>query len=170
MNKLFTFCMVAAGLALGQAAWAQSAVTSTLAAQRVDMVDGKPVLKPAVQSKPGDIIEYSSTYKNGGASAAEKLLATVPVPAGTTLIAGSVQPAQALASTDGVAFAPMPLMRSVRQPDGSQRSEAVPLTDYRALRWNVGTLAASGSAVVSLRVRIDSPAIAAPAVKPTSKP
>ena len=167
MNKLFTICTVAAGLAIGQAVWAQSAVTSTFAAQRVDMVDGKPVLQPAAQSKPGDIIEYSSTYKNGGASAAEKLLATVPVPAGTTLIAGSAQPAQALASTDGVAFAPMPLMRSVHQPDGSQRSEAVPLADYRALRWSVGTLGAGGSVVVSLRVRIDSPVIAAPAGKPT---
>ncbi|OYZ79242.1 MAG: hypothetical protein B7Y03_13090, partial [Polaromonas sp. 24-62-144] len=133
MNKLFTFCMFAAGLALGQVALAQSAVTSTLAAQRVDMVDGKPVLKPAAQSKPGDIIEYSSTYKNSGASAADKLQATLPVPAGTTLIAGSAEPAQALASTDGVVFAAMPLMRSVRQPDGSQRSEAVPLADYRAL-------------------------------------
>ncbi|OYZ02020.1 MAG: hypothetical protein B7Y42_02965, partial [Polaromonas sp. 28-63-22] len=70
----------------------------------------------------------------------------------------------------GVVFAAMPLMRSVRQPDGSQRSEAVPLADYRALRWNVGTLAAGRSAVVSLRVRIDAPATAAPAAKSASKP
>ena len=166
MNKLFTFCMIAAGLAHGQVAWAQSAVTSTLAAQRVELVDGKPVLRPAAQSKPGDVIEYSSTYKNGGTSSADKLQATVPVPAGTTLIAGSAEPALALASTDGVGFAPMPLMRSVRQPDGSQRSEAVPLADYRALRWNVGTLAAGGSAAVSLRVRIDAPATATAAATP----
>ena len=170
MNKFFIFCMFAAGLAPGQVAWAQSAVTSTLAAQRVEMVDGKRVLKPAAQSKPGDVIEYSSTYKNSGTSAAEKLQATVPVPAGTTLIAGSAEPAQALASTDGVVFAAMPLMRSLRQPDGSQRSEAVPFADYRALRWNVGTLAAGRSAVVSLRVLIDAPAAAAPTAKSASKP
>ncbi len=159
-------------LVAGQTAWAQSQVTSALVAQRVDMVDGKAVLKPATQSKPGDVIDYSSTYKNAGTAAADKLLATVPVPAGTTLVAGSAQPAQAQASIDGAVFAPMPLMRNVRQPDGSQRSEAVPLAEYRALRWDLGTLAAGRTSVVSLRVRVDSvpAAPATPAARPASRP
>jgi len=129
-----------------------------LLAQRVDMVDGKAVLRPAAQGKPGDVIDYSSTYRNGGTAAAATLLATVPVPPGTTFMAGSAHPAAAQASTDGIRFASMPLQRMVRLPNGSERKEAVPLAEYRALRWEIGTLAAGASAVVGLRVRIDAPA------------
>lgn len=170
MKKLLSFCIFCVTLLVGQTGSAQTQVTSVLAAQLVEMVDGKALLKPATQSKPGDVIDYSSTYKNSGTAAAEKLLATLPVPVGTTLVSGSAQPASALASTDGSVFAPMPLMRSVRQADGSQRSEPVPLADYRALRWDLGTLGAGRTAVVSLRVRIDSAAVAAPAAKPASRP
>jgi uncharacterized repeat protein (TIGR01451 family) len=159
MKSLLKFCFFAASFALGQAAWAQSpAVTSSLAAQRVETVDGKTVLKPATQVKPGEIIEYTGTYRNASASAVNKLQAVVPVPVGTTFIAGSAQPAQAQASTDGARFAPIPLLRTVNQSDGAERKEPIPLSEYRALRWDVGTLGAGSSAVVSLRVRIDSAA------------
>ena len=157
-------------MAAGPIAWAQNQVTSILVAQQVEMVEGKAIFKPASQGKPGDVIDYSNTYKNSGTLAADKLFATVPVPVGTTLVASSAQPATAQASTDGAVFAPMPLMRSVRQADGSQRSEPVPLTDYRALRWDLGTLAAGRTAVVSLRARVDSVTAAASVVKLTSKP
>ena len=170
MKNLLGFCIFCVLSLVGQVAWAQTQVTSVLVAQLVEMVDGKAVLKPATQSKPGDVIDYSSTYKNSGTAAAEKLLATLPVPVGTTLLSGSAQPGSALASTDGSVFAPIPLMRSVRQADGSQRTEPVPMADYRALRWDLGTLAAGRTAVVSLRVRIDSTAVATPAVKPASRP
>jgi uncharacterized repeat protein (TIGR01451 family) len=173
MKPLLNFVIFAAGLLAGHGAFSQSQVSSTLLAQRVDMVDGKAVLKPATPSKPGDVIDYSSTYKNSGTAAADKLTATIPVPVGTTLIAGSADPVPATASVDGTAFAPMPLTRNVRQPDGSQRIETVPLADYRALRWDLGTLAAGRSAVASLRVRIDSPAAAPPAAvaaRPASRP
>ncbi|CAN5423144.1 hypothetical protein BH10PSE16_BH10PSE16_26630 [soil metagenome] len=166
MKPLLNLCLLVAGLAFGPLALAQNpAVTSTLTAQRVEMVDGKAVLKPAAQSKPGEIIEYSGTYRNGSAAAVDKLQAVVPVPVGTTFMAGSTLPASAQASTDGTRFAPMPLVRMVKQPNGSEHQETVPLSEYRALRWDIGTLGAGSSTVVSLRVRIDSP-VAAPAVKP----
>ena len=166
MKPLVSLCFFAASLALGQAVLAQSpAVTSKLSAQRVEMVEGKAILKPATQSKPGEVIEYSGTYRNAGTAAVNQLQATVPVPVGTTLMAASAHPAQAQASTDGTRFAPMPLTRMVRQPDGSERKESVPLAEYRALRWEIGTLAAGSSTVVSLRVRIDSP-VAISSAKP----
>lgn len=169
MKPLLNLCLALASLALGQAALAQAtAVTSTLTAQRVEMVDGKAVLKPAGQGKPGEVIEYSGSYRNASTAAVDKLQAVVPVPVGTTLVAGSAQPAAAQASTDGVRFAPMPLMRTVRQADGTERTEPVPLAEYRALRWDVGTLAAGASTLVRLRARID-PAgtpVAASSVKP----
>ena len=160
MKPLLSLCFFAASLVLGQAALAQSpAVTSSLTAQKVEMLEGKAVLKPASKGKPGDVIEYSGTYRNVSTAGVNKLLAIVPVPRGTTFVADSAQPAQAQASTDGTQFAPMPLMRTVKQPDGKERKEAVPLAEYRALRWEIGSLAAGSSAVVSLRVRIDAPAV-----------
>ncbi|WP_084181446.1 hypothetical protein [Polaromonas glacialis] len=166
MKQLLNLCFLVASLTLGQAALAQSpAVTSTLTAQRVDMVNGKAVLKPAAQSKPGEVIEYSGIYRNAGTTAVDKLQAIVPVPAGTTFVPGSALPAAALASIDGTRFAPLPLTRMVRQADGSERKETVPLAEYRALRWDVGSLGAGTSAVVSLRVRIDAP-VAASGAKP----
>jgi uncharacterized repeat protein (TIGR01451 family) len=172
MKPFLELCLLAvAGLTLGQAALAQSpAVTSTLTAQRVEIVAGKPVLQPATQSKPGDTLQYTGTYRNTGGAPVSTLQATVPVPAGTTFIAGSAQPAAAQASTDGIAFAPMPLMRSAKKPDGSETREPVPLADYRALRWDVGTLAAAGSATVSLRVRIDAPPAGAAGAAGSAKP
>jgi hypothetical protein len=167
MKSSLSFYVFAACLALGQAAMAQgSAVTSSLVAQRVEMVDGKAVIKPAGEGKPGEILAYSGTYRNGGVAPVDKLFATIPVPVGTSFISGSSSPAKAQASTDGSRFAPMPLMRAVRQPDGSERQEPVPLSDYRAVRWDIGTLAPGSSAVVGLRVRIDTLTAAAPAAKP----
>ena len=150
--------------AAAPAAWAQGpaattaapSVTSKLTAQRVEIVDGKTVLKPATDGKPGQVIEYSGTYQNVGGAGVSKLLATVPVPMGTTYVAGSAEPALGVqASIDGVRFAPVPLMRRIRAADGTERREAVPLSDYRALRWEIASLAPQASIEVKMRVSID---------------
>jgi uncharacterized repeat protein (TIGR01451 family) len=155
-------CLLAAGLLLAPWAAAQApVVTSTLTAKRVETVEGKAVTTPADAGRPGDVLEYSGTYHNGGTRAVEKLMATIPVPAGTTFLADSAAPARAQASTDGVHFAAMPLMRAVRQADGSVRQQPVPLAEYRFIRWELGTLAAASDAVVKLRVQIDSTGLAA---------
>src|SRR5439155_26907492 len=78
--------------------------------------------------------------------------------------AGSQPPPRGLASTDAAPCAPPPLMRSVRQPDGSERRVPVPLEEYRALRWNLGTLAAGQSAQVQARVRVNT--VQPPAASP----
>jgi uncharacterized repeat protein (TIGR01451 family) len=162
MNTVLKTCLLAAGLAFLPWAFAQTpAVTSTLAAKRVETVAGKTVLTPADAGKPGDLVEYSGTYHNGGASAVDKLVATIPVPAGTTFQAGSAEPARAQASTDGVHYAAMPLMRPVRHADGTVHQEPVPLADYRFVRWELGTLAPATDALVKLRVQIDSAATTA---------
>lgn len=162
MKSIWKAGIFAAGLALSQMALTQKApsLTSQLLAQRVDMVAGKPVLSPAGEGRPGDVLQYSATYRNTAATPAAKLLATLPVPPGTTLIQASAEPAQAMASTDGSTFAPMPLTRIVKQADGSTRKEPVPLAEYRALRWDIGALPSGASTVVSLRVRIDTPVVA----------
>ncbi|NML46933.1 DUF11 domain-containing protein [Ramlibacter sp. G-1-2-2] len=161
------FLLFAATLMAALPGFAQSpAVTSNLTAQRVEIANGKAVLSPAEKAKPGDMVEYSGTYRNAGTGSVDKLVATIPVPAGTTFVAGSAEPAKAQASTDGTRFAPMPLMRTVRLPDGTSRQEPVPLADYRYVRWEVGTLAAHADTVVKLRVQIDAAGGAVAASKP----
>lgn len=163
MNALLKSCLAAAAaLVLAQAALAQTpAVTSTLSAHRVETVAGKAVFKPADAGKPGDLVEYSGNYHNGGAKPVDQLVATLPVPAGTTFVADSAAPAHGQASTDGVHFAAMPLMHAVKRADGSVHQEPVPLSDYRYVRWELGTLAAGADRTVTLRVQIDSSATAA---------
>jgi len=151
------------------AAWSTPVVTSQLQVSQVVHATGGDVLKPAAEAKPGDILQYRSVYANGGTSAAAHLLATLPVPAGTTLQASGVDPSGAEASVDGKTFAPMPLMHSVVGKDGTSHQEPVPLADIRALRWDLGTLAPHDTRAVQLRVHVNTPA-AATAAADASKP
>src|ERR1700681_484727 len=162
--------LLAAALGLAGGAWAQPAqITSELRVERLEIVDGKTVFKPAQVSKPGDVLEYRVRYTNRSASAATGLVANLPIPAGTTLVARSELPPGVLASTDGAHFAPPPLMRAVGQPRGSERQVPVPIEEYRALRWTLGTLAAGQSEQVQARVRVNTalpPAAGPPAQTP----
>ena len=158
-------------LGLAGTAWAQSAqIGSELQVQQVETVDGQTVFKPATVSKPGDVLEYRVSYTNRSASAVTGLIANLPIPTGMTLVDRSQLPPDALASTDGALFAPLPLTRVVRQPDGTARTVPVPLEEYRALRWNLGTLLPGKSAQVSARVRVNSalPPVAAAPARPTA--
>ncbi len=142
------------GLACG--AWAQSSqITSELQAQRVETVDGQTVFKPAQASRPGDVLEYRVSYTNHSKSAVSGLIANLPIPQGTTLLDSSAIPLDALASTDGAKFEAVPLMRAVKLADGSTHQVLVPLEEYRALRWNLGSLPAGGAKTVQARVRVD---------------
>jgi uncharacterized repeat protein (TIGR01451 family) len=158
MNPIIRLGIFSAALALLSPAWAEDPVlTSSLSASRVETVDGKAVLQPADEAKPGDLLEYRAVYTNHGSASIAHLQATVPVPPGTTLVADSPLPAAAQASTDARNFAPMPLQRRVMTPDGKSRLEAVPLTEIRAVRWDIGSLPAGKAAAVSLHVRINPP-------------
>jgi uncharacterized repeat protein (TIGR01451 family) len=159
--------LVAGALAaLGCAAWAQANVQSELVAEKFVRVPSGQISRTAADAvKPGDLVAYTATYRNKGKAAVDKLAATIPIPAGTTFAAASAEPAGAMASTDGVRFAAMPLMRSVRQPNGTSRQEPVPLADYRYVRWELGTLPAAGERAVRLNVRVDA-STDAPEAKP----
>ncbi|HVC02601.1 MAG TPA: hypothetical protein VND80_10400 [Steroidobacteraceae bacterium] len=139
------------------AAWSQAVVTSHLQVRQVASEHGHERLRPAAAAKPGDLLQYRAVYRNSGGAPAAHLVARVPVPAGTTLLERSLEPAGAEASTDGTHFAPLPLMRSVARTDGTTRRERVPAADIRAVRWNLRSLPAGGSASAQLRVRIDLP-------------
>lgn len=115
--------------------------------------DGRESVAAAEAVKPGDILEYLVTYRNHGAQAARDFVATLPIPPATELIPGSERPAGANGSVDAREFNPVPLKRKVRR-DGHEMEEAVPLREYRALRWHTPELKAGQSLTYSARVRI----------------
>ena len=136
--------------------------------------DHKEVLSPADKVAPGDLLKYQVVYQNNGKSLLKQVKATLPLPVGTTYVAGSAKPANATASLDGKDFAAMPLKRMVKKSDGKLEEQLVPLTEYRALKWELGELAEKNKVEVSARARVNqvsvSTAVPSTALSKTTTP
>lgn len=152
--RTFAIAMVAAAISAPAPAFAEGDVHVALTAQRVTIAQGKEVLVSAEKARPGDVIEYRAVYKNSGRAAVRELDATLPVPNGLEYLPKTAAPAVVLASLDGRTFAPVPLVRKTRTADGREEIREVPLAEYRALRWPIGTLAAKESRTVRARMRV----------------
>jgi hypothetical protein len=122
--------------------------------RKVVLSGGKETLESAASAKPGDIFEETATYTNKSKGLLSKVEATLPVPPNTELIMGSVKPNAAKASVDGANFAPFPLKRKVKQPNGVEVEQPVPLSEYRYLRWYPGDMAAGAALVFSARFKV----------------
>lgn len=153
--------VAAAVLVTAPAARAGAGVSVELTANRVTKSQGREVLAPAEQAQPGETLEYRATYRNAGTSEARGLAATLPIPSGTTYVPGSASPGRVEASLDGRTFAPVPLTRRERAADGRTVVREVPVSEYRALRWALGSLPKSQARVVTARVRIQPVGLAA---------
>lgn len=156
-STLRAACLAAALAALGCAAWAQPNVQSQLVAEKlVAGPSGQVSRTPADSVKPGDLVAYTATYRNTGKDTAHSLVLTVPVPVGMEY--QGHQPgeksAPALASLDGSSYAPVPLTRKVKNAQGREVVQQVPLAEYRFLRWNVPQLAAGASVSVQLPAKV----------------
>ena len=134
---------------------------------KVVLVDGKEVFQDAATARPGEILEEIATYTNKSRSTLKSLVATLPVPANTELVAGSAKPGNAMASVDGNEFATLPLKRKVRQQNGGEIDLPIPVSEYRYLRWYPGDLAAEKSLVFSARFQVanTTATVASPSVK-----
>jgi len=135
---------------------------TTLVRSKVATIDGKEVLQNAEVAKPGDILEDVVTYLNTTKLPLKGVEATLPVPPYTELVLTSVRPSSAKASLDGVNFAPIPLKRRVRQSNGVEVEQNVPLSEYKYLRWSAVDLPAEKSLVVSARFRLATATSATP--------
>lgn len=151
-----TLALALTGTALAATVgFAAGGVSVELTAHRVTKQHGKEALALAEQAKPGELLEYRAHYKNSGTSEARGLAATLPIPRGTQYVPGSATPGRLEASLDGQTFALVPLMRKVKTGGGKTVMREVPVSEYRALRWPLGTLAAKQSRVVAARVRVE---------------
>lgn len=158
LAKLVVLCSVLLWLpALSRAADSNGPEVALSVYRVVAQADGSETLAQAKQVKPGDRVEYAATYRNPGKLSIKNVQATLPIPADTMqYIPYSASPTQVYASVNGKDFAPMPLMRVVTQPDGTQRKLPVPVSEYRYLRWNLGDLEAGKSRTVKARMRVES--------------
>lgn len=154
LSRTLAIAFVAVAMLAPAHAFADGDVRVALTAQRVTLDDGKEVLVSAEKARPGDVIEYRAVYKNDGRVPVRDLFATLPVPNGLEYLPKTAAPAVVLASTDGQSFAPVPLVRKTRTADGREEVREVPLSEYRALRWPVGTLAVKESRTVRARMRV----------------
>ncbi len=159
--RLLAATVLAAALFAPVAARAGSDVSVALTAQRITLTNGKEMLSSAAQVKPGEIVEYRATYTNSGTEAARQMMATLPVPAGMEFVGRTATPSKLEASLDGRTWASVPLTRRVKQADGRMAVKEVPTSEYRFLRWPIGTLAAKSARTVSARMRVQSVPVAA---------
>lgn len=139
--------------------WAAGPLAIELKSEKVTtiMVLGKPEERreAAKAVKPSELIEYRANYKNTSAKEVRGVQAVLPIPSGMTVDLNSAQPVPVQASMDGRQFYPVPLTRQVRAADGQLKTVNVPLSEYRALRWSLGALAAGASRDVVLRARVN---------------
>ena len=137
-----------------------------LVRSKVVLKNGREVFESAATAKPGDILEEVATYTNTSRSSLKGFEATLPVPGDTELVMASIKPANAMASVDGKTFAKLPLVQTVRQSNGAEVEQPVPLGQYRYLRWYPGEIAAGKSMTVTARFKVaDTPVVAAKAEK-----
>lgn len=142
-------------------ALAKSGLDVSLTAHRVAVdAQGRESFVPATEAKPGQVVEYRAAYRNPSEASVRDVQATLPIPQGTEYVARTAHPAAALASLDGRTFEAVPLKRRVKLANGQTAVREVPVSEYRYLRWSLGSIAAGRTESVSARVRV-SPLVAA---------
>ena len=147
--KTTLFAALACVCLLGTA-HADEALSMELTANKVAKdAEGKTVYLPVRNAAAGTVVQYKATYTNTINKDISDLAVTLPVPANMTFT-GEAYPASAQASTDGKNYADMPLMRKV-----NGKLVKIPLSEYRALRWNIKLLPAKKSADVSLNTVVN---------------
>ena len=126
----------------------------TLVRQKVVAIDGKEIVQSAEVAKPGDVLDETATYLNKSATPVKSMQATLPIPPYTELVVSSIKPSGAKASTDGSEFSALPLKRKIKQANGVEVEQLVPVSEYRYLRWYPGDLGAGKSLVFSARFKV----------------
>lgn len=128
----------------------------SLVTQRVEFSAGKTVLTPdpAVSASPGEVIQYTASYRNLSSKSLSQLAPTLPIPVGTEYVADSAAPAATEGSLDGKSFERLPIRRPQKLADGSEIYVVMPNRCIRALRWSAGDLPAAGTFIASARVRV----------------
>ena len=111
--------------------------------------DGQSVSVAALNAKAGETVQYRATYTNVTNQPIKDVAVTLPIPANMTFT-GEAQPSSAQATIDGKNYSDMPLIRKEKG-----KIVKIPLTEYKALRWNIKWLPANKTANVSLNTIVN---------------
>ncbi len=144
-------------LAFAQTASLHANVVPQLAAFKVVSGATGEKLDSAAKVFPGDTIEYQARYSNTGNKAAKNLQAILPIPDALQWVPNSALPANPQASLDGKNFASLPLKRTIKAPDGSEKVVLVPTSELRFLRWTIATLDPGQTVRVTARAQLAQP-------------
>jgi uncharacterized repeat protein (TIGR01451 family) len=107
---------------------------------------------------PGEVLDWKITSANDGDAAAREYKTVAHVPAGTSLVAGSATaeygPQVTYSIDGGKSFSAQPTIEE-RQPDGSVKRVAAPVSMYTELRYEwADPLAAGAKLDASYKVRV----------------
>ncbi|MBH0096625.1 hypothetical protein I6E61_09540 [Psychrobacter sp. NZS113] len=131
-------------------AHAADALKMELQANKViKSAEGKATYVAASDAKKGEVVQYRAKYTNTIDQSINDVAVTLPIPANMKFT-GEAVPNSAQATTDGTNYADMPLMRKV-----NGKVVEVPLSEYKALRWNIKHLPAKKSADVALNATVN---------------
>ncbi len=119
--------------------------------------DGNESFEVAKTVEPGQVIEYRTVYSNTGTSTITGLAVVGPIPPGTRYLGESastnVTHAFEASIDSGNSWHSEPLMRVVRQPDGTDKQVVVPPEEYTHVRWKaLDSIASNGSQEYRYRV------------------
>lgn len=147
----YFFAILAMLLAVSPAAAAPGVeVINVVQVERMVVVDGhvRIVLTQAELVVPGDKINVSIQYRNGGAKPVSDFVITNPVPAGVQYV-GDATPVATVSVDGGHSWGDLAALK-IRSADGSART-AQP-ADVTHLRWVLnGAIAPGASGKVSFR-------------------
>jgi hypothetical protein len=128
------------------------AVNTTITASLVSVdANGQETLVPVTAStrlQPGTIIEYQGAFTNNNADRVRAMTVTMSIPEQVELL-GGVMPSFPMGSVDSTAFSMMPLRGQV---DG--QTQEIPLSFYKAVRWNIEGVGLNESATVKYRAKV----------------
>ncbi len=139
-----------ASIACFHSAQATDALKMELQAHKIiKNADGKARYVVASNAQSGETVQYRATYTNTINQPISDVAVTLPIPTNMTFT-GEAKPKSAQATIDGKNYADIPLMRKI-----NDKVVKVPLTEYKALRWNIKWLPANKLADVSLNTVIN---------------
>jgi len=167
-KKLGVAPLLAAALvaAIGGAAFAQRQFNSAAGRPEVKVQlsgsverEGKSLSLDKVENvKPGEVLDWQIVSSNEGSAEARDYKAVGHIPAGTSLVAGSAAAERGSTVTysidGGKTFSTQPIIEE-KQPDGSVKKVAAPVSMYTEVRYEWSdALAAGGKLSASYKVRV----------------
>lgn len=146
-------------LGLAGFAFAKGPVTGEIQAYIVTKdSDGQEKVLPAVETVPGQVMEFRIVFTNNGDSAVSGVKVVDPIPENTRFIGNShaadVDALFEVSIDGGESFESEPVIRLETQADGTQKEVVIPPEQYTHVRWVASEALTSKGGKHSYRYRV----------------